>query len=455
MISDQDLLRGALQAAPPAGLPSISFEAIAAEVAQAYEGRSGRRPVRTVLAVVVSTLTVLAIVVVALSVRSNPPAHQSRVPAAKLAPLPTYQGISVIASTLATYQWRRLPKAPIADRHNSAAVWTGHELIVWGGEDDPRAMSDGAAYNPATRTWSVLPAGPLTARTQPLATWVDGTMVIWGGIVRSSRLSDGASYNPATRTWRSLPEPPSVPSGNVLSKLVTIGNLAVLIRTPDYTAGTNTIYLDAFNPNTNTWTRLPSYTPPLGHVIVAGDALAAGDNVFLWSYWTTVNQIGARTGPGATDAAVLNVANGKWSPIATTPDRGESAGEAVWTGSAILLPQRIGFCNCMPGRQPAVTSVLIDPVTGLRSTIQPGPASRSILHEVWTGGSLVAFAAGTRGGPPSIAAAWDPTTKHWTALAGPSTGDAAYSVAIWTGNELMLWGQNSTASGTGVELAPK
>jgi hypothetical protein len=40
---------------------------------------------------------------------------------------------SVTAGELARGRWSRLPEAPIPDRGNPAAVWTGRELLVWGG----------------------------------------------------------------------------------------------------------------------------------------------------------------------------------------------------------------------------------------------------------------------------------------------------------------------------------
>ena len=63
--------------------------------------------------------------------------------------------------------WARLPRAPIAPRSEYAAVWTGKEMIVWGGYSGNTQYGDGAAYDPATRTWTKLAAGPLPARTSP------------------------------------------------------------------------------------------------------------------------------------------------------------------------------------------------------------------------------------------------------------------------------------------------
>ena len=63
--------------------------------------------------------------------------------------------------------WTRLPRAPIAPRSEYAAVWTGKEMIVWGGYSGNTQYGDGAAYDPATRTWTKLAAGPWPVRTSP------------------------------------------------------------------------------------------------------------------------------------------------------------------------------------------------------------------------------------------------------------------------------------------------
>src|SRR6516165_2750376 len=44
---------------------------------------------------------------------------------------------------------------PARDRHT--AVWTGKEMIVWGGFDAATYPTDGGCYNPATDSWVALP----------------------------------------------------------------------------------------------------------------------------------------------------------------------------------------------------------------------------------------------------------------------------------------------------------
>src|SRR5262249_60594155 len=65
-----------------------------------------------------------------------------------------------------------------------AAVWTGTEMIVWGGTHGrPRSafVNDGGRYNPSTNTWTPLPPSPLRPRIGAAAGWTGADVVIWGG----------------------------------------------------------------------------------------------------------------------------------------------------------------------------------------------------------------------------------------------------------------------------------
>src|SRR6266568_1282941 len=93
-------------------------------------------------------------------------------------------------------------------RADHTAIWTGREMIVWGGRVISRSLSDppyqaGGRYDPAsdrwqpTRTWSA-PA----ARYGHTAVWTGSEMIVWGGATSSlALLGTGGRYNPLTDTW--------------------------------------------------------------------------------------------------------------------------------------------------------------------------------------------------------------------------------------------------------------
>jgi hypothetical protein len=74
-------------------------------------------------------------------------------------------------------------------------------------------FDDGAAYNPATHTWRMIAAAPLPPLTGVATVWTGREMLVWGGATATSgmgRLSSGAAaYDPSTDSWRLLsPSPP-------------------------------------------------------------------------------------------------------------------------------------------------------------------------------------------------------------------------------------------------------
>jgi len=103
-----------------------------------------------------------------------------------------------VAYNPASNRWRSLP-AMQTSRIGHTAVWTGQRLLVWGGQT-VRAGSfvappHGVAYDPTRNRWSPLPKSPLRGRTGHLAVWTGTQMLIWGG---RSIVADPSTANPTT-----------------------------------------------------------------------------------------------------------------------------------------------------------------------------------------------------------------------------------------------------------------
>jgi hypothetical protein len=128
----------------------------------------------------------------------------------------SYQGVT--ADQLARGRWSLLPSAPIPDRDYPVGVWTGQQLLVWGGQSGPHDLvlhNDGAAYDPARRLWRQLPPAPLTPRALAAAAWSGRELIVWGGYDHLAMdpsgvhvAGDGAAYDPVRQTWRRLPPAP-------------------------------------------------------------------------------------------------------------------------------------------------------------------------------------------------------------------------------------------------------
>jgi hypothetical protein len=98
--------------------------------------------------------------------------------------------------------WHAIPPAPIAGRDGPAAVWTGHQLLVWGGHSripnqGLRPLRDGAAYDPASDRWQPIPSAPAGVQgTSIAAVWTGSRMLVWVGNAPDGRPSAPAMTRP-------------------------------------------------------------------------------------------------------------------------------------------------------------------------------------------------------------------------------------------------------------------
>ncbi len=80
-------------------------------------------------------------------------------------------------------------------RTRHTAVWTGTEMIVWGGQGresgDVIDLNTGGHYNPETDTWKETePTDAPDARYKHTAVWTGEEMIIWGGKYENSSGED-------------------------------------------------------------------------------------------------------------------------------------------------------------------------------------------------------------------------------------------------------------------------
>jgi hypothetical protein len=88
--------------------------------------------------------------------------------------------------------------APAA-RGRHTAVWTGSEMIVWGGVDNAGdRVKSGGRYNPSTDSWiATTTIGAPDGRSSHTAVWSGTEMIVWGGFDSSSgSLNTGGRYSP-------------------------------------------------------------------------------------------------------------------------------------------------------------------------------------------------------------------------------------------------------------------
>ena len=86
-------------------------------------------------------------------------------------------------------------------------MWTGSEMIVWGGQGEGTSglLNTGGRYNPSTNTWrATSTTSAPDGRTYYTAVWTGSEMIVWGGDGPGINgvLDTGGRYNPSTNTWR-------------------------------------------------------------------------------------------------------------------------------------------------------------------------------------------------------------------------------------------------------------
>src|SRR5205807_522573 len=89
-------------------------------------------------------------------------------------------------------------------RVRHTAVWTGSEMIIWGGNDG-QAVNTGGRYDPTTDSWTATSTTNAPAvRYIHTAVWTGSEMIVWGGLQNERfylGLNTGGRYNPSTDTW--------------------------------------------------------------------------------------------------------------------------------------------------------------------------------------------------------------------------------------------------------------
>jgi hypothetical protein len=186
--------------------------------------------------------------------------------------------------------WRTVAAtgAPSPRRHHTA-VWTGTEMIIWGGDDMParyHQLGDGARYDPAGDGWRPVAAdGAPAARYLHGAVWTGTEMIVWGGLGCGATpggdpvpCRDGGRYDPRTDSWRSMSTvgAPSARAGNAVvwtgTKLIIWGGVG-----PGAGAlGDGAVY----DPSSDSWAPTTVVGGPSGRDVPS--AVWAGDRMLIW-----------------------------------------------------------------------------------------------------------------------------------------------------------------------------
>ena len=306
-------------------------------------------------------------------------------------------------------------------RYWHTAVWTGSEMIVFGGMSSVGTIySDGSRYDPATDTWQLLPAsGSPGARQSHVAVWTGTEMVVWGGRADAT----GGRYNPATDSW-SPTALAGAPQPRANASVVWTGSQMFVWGGEGSTGLLNSG--SRYDPASNTWTAMATapLTPRAYH-----SAVWTGTEMIIWNGYNV--HLGELYGDGAR----YNPDANSWTPVASTnaPDA-RCYHTAVWTGSEMIV---WGGAN-----EPAYdqSGGRYNPATDswTPTSLVDAPSQRSFHAAVWTGSEMI-----VQGGSFNVVAGgrYDPVADTWTPTNPVNSANNGQGItAVWTGTEMIVWG---------------
>ncbi|MEZ4398861.1 MAG: hypothetical protein R3B06_02490 [Kofleriaceae bacterium] len=333
--------------------------------------------------------------------------------------------------------WTPLPTPALDGREDHTAVWTGAEVIVWGGTQGRRTpFADGARWRDGA--WSPMTTvGAPAARDDHAAVWTGAEMIVWGGNALDEdddKLGDGGRYHAATDTWRPLPDFGLTPRDD--PRAVWTGREVLVWGGRDARGHTGDGV--AFDPATNRvrpLSPLGAPAPREDHTVVW-----TGTEMIVWGGWNGDD----RARNYALDAAAYDPVRDRWRPVtrAGAPAPREDHA-AIWTGTEMIVWG--GAVRPAPRRLAAPASE-----TG------PGPARLGEAAREAATDDGDRAAGGQRGaatppdgrgaapiGPQQVATGgrYDPVNDRWaaiTARAAPSARED--DVVAWTGSAMLVWG---------------
>ncbi len=340
----------------------------------------------------------------------------------------------------ATDSWTATSKtgAPSA-RSGHSAVWTGTQMIIWGGPD-----SRGGRYNPATDSWTPTSrTNAPSARDSHVAVWTGSLMLIWGGFGYSGPLNDGGRYNPATDTWTDITTS-GAPSPRGNASFVWTGARLIVWGGDDYPneSQTTTFFGDGakYNPATDNWTAISATGAPDPRSRAA--AVWTGSEMLVWGGLTSDIFGNFRIRSGGR----YNSSADTWSPMAVSgAPAARSDHTAVWGGNRMIVWG--GFSGCFGlSCFYLVSGGRYDPATDSWSatTLSGAPSARYHHTAVWTGSRMIVFGGQDDMNYFADASRYDVTNNTWAAtsatLVGSEPSERQGATAVWTGAEVILWG---------------
>jgi len=349
--------------------------------------------------------------------------------------------VEVAARACVPDTWTEISGGPGA-RANHTAVWTGSEMIVWGGERINLAehfytfLNDGGRYDPVLDTWTpTAMTGAPTIRRGHTAIWTGTEMIIWGGDGRGSFIRNtGGRYNPSTNTWAETTTL-GAPSARYSHTAVWTGSEMIVW------GGQGSVYDNAggrYDPSTDSWVPTTQLGAPERRSVHR--AVWTGREMIVWGgVYSSRFNTGGRYDP-STDRWAATTTSGTPTP--------RSHHALVWTGREMIV---WGGAVDPPFRADVGGRYNPSADTWVPTSTEGAPGPGVLPGAVWADSEMIVW-GGFYSGYINTGARYDPAQDRWSTMAndGVERGRLGNSI-VWTGNEMMIWGGSVRLEGSPYE----
>ncbi len=329
-------------------------------------------------------------------------------------------------------------------RIRHSAVWTGTELLIWGGSSSDGLgtnfpVATGIRFNPVTNTWKLLadPPAAFAAREQHSAVWADGVMVIWGGKGSAGMLDDGAAYDPVKDTWALLPASPLAKRARHMATYSPASELMIVWggrgATTDYADGAS------YSVKHSEWKPIPA--SPLAARSASVSAIV-GTKIMYWGGVT-----GDNIDSPLSDACLFDPVGKSWgsvvAPAAGFVPRGFAVGAAAKNGLFVFG----GGKSAAPDVISTSGGMTIDSA-GSAELVSGSPgqvAAGFVVSTAWCDGVDRCW-SWSDGSPAG--GVYTLSTHTWSTLeTAGSPSIRADAMATWTGSYAIIWGGSFNGNG--------
>jgi N-acetylneuraminic acid mutarotase len=343
------------------------------------------------------------------------------------------------------------------ERLDHTVVWTGAEMIVWGGDGlTSGRLNDGGRYDPLLDTWyEMTTVDAPSVRTGHTAVWTGSEMIVWGGRSDTGLEESGGRYDPALDEWTATTTT-SAPIARIDHTAIWTGS-EMIVWGGDGWEACNAPLADGaeYDPDSDSWSSLPYQSPGAGRY--GHTAVWTGSEMIVWG-----GVYSYEVDPLQMECSYTNLSTGRsydpvtrqWSSINDSGLPARMGHTAVWNGYEMIVWGGLQVTWDF-GEPSAITDTggRYRPLDGswFATTLTGAPPARRGHTAVWTGAEMIVWGGSDLWNVPQYddGGLYDPLADAWTPTTTVGAPVATRShTSVWDGSGMIVWGGSPTAAGS-------